>query len=313
VLTEVEQQALIDAHEAFPVPLNPNIDPVTGQLTPLAALGRDLFFGEDSTGLNPSLRHAGCAECHPKFDPGDMFGETERLFTADKLPSLLTGTPGGLPANDPGCQSLAENLIGDGFRDVNTGVDLDIDGFPGIDVDRNGDGIDDRESYEPMYPDTAADFVRDDPNSWPCPVDPFDPFAPPKTLLRAAESFGVPTKLGLFASGPYFHDHVASSLRALLDPSLQSDQATLVDYDKDGDPANDMHPLYAKYGDPSFPVANKIFNEVHDVRGNDLFAPSSSKVQLDLRSADEALLNGIPVAQQIDADLEALLAFLESL
>ena len=35
--------------------------------------------------------------------------------------------------------------------------------------------------------------------------------------------FSVPTKLGVRSTGPYFHDHVACSLRNLLDPELQSD------------------------------------------------------------------------------------------
>ena len=45
----------------------------------------------------------------------------------------------------------------------------------------------------------------------------------------------------------------------------------------------------------------KNFNEFHDVRGHEEFFPGVSKVQQDLMSTN------------VDADIEALLAFIESL
>lgn len=316
IMTDLEQEALSAVHEDFPIPLNPHIDQVTGELSALAALGQDLFHGTDNTGLNPSGRNAGCATCHPIDAPSDPFGETIRWFTADHVPSLLVGDPTGLESLDPNCTSLAENLIGDGFRNVNSGVDIDADDDFMADIDRNDDGIDDRESYGYQNSDKDDDFQRDDPNSWPCPQGGM--MGNPQTMFgRGEKFFSVPTKLGVFASGPYFHDHVVVSLRTLLDPQLQVDQTGILDYDRDGNPANDSHPLFTKYSGAALPHLNKFVNEFHDIRGNNLFAPGTnpnpSKVQLDLRSAVEAGVNGVTVTEQIDADIEALLAYIESL
>ncbi len=314
VLSAAEKQALIDVHEDFAVPLNPNIDESTGQLTAMAARGMDLFFGTNNAGFNPTGRAAGCAECHAIEDLADPFGETERFFTIDKIASVLTNDPDGLPTLDPNCTQLAQNVSqAAGFRNVNTAVNIDEDMTPGPDLDRNSDMITDVESYQPQNPDSDDDFLRDDANSWLCPQDGVTPMGPQKTFLRTARSFSVPTKLGVFASGPYFHDQVASSLRALLDPAIQADQSTLVDYDLDGIPGNDTHPLFSKYGDPSFPTLNKVFNDVHDVRGNSLFLPNLSKVQLTLLSATEAVVQGVTTQAQMDSDIEEILAFIESL
>jgi len=314
IFTDAERQSLIDVHEDFAVPLNPSIDESTGQLTAAAARGQDLFFGTNNAGFNPTGRSAGCAECHAIEELSDPFGETERFFTIDKLASVLTDDPNGVENLDPNCTQLAQNVSqAAGFRDVNTAVNIDEDFMGGADPDRNLDGIIDIESYEPQNPDTDDDFGRDDPNSWLCPVDGVDEMGPLKTFLRTGRSFSVPTKLGVFASGPYFHDHVASSLRALLDPALQADQSVIVDYDRDGNPANDTHPLFSKYSDGTFPTLNKIFNDVHDIRGNELFVASQSKVQLTLVSASEAIVQGVSTQAQIDADIEEILAFIQSL
>ncbi len=317
IFSTAEQIALIDAAEDFPAPLNPNLDQITGDLTPLAALGQDLFFGTNDTGLNPTGRQAGCLTCHLTEDLNDPFGETVRFFTADHVWSALVNDPEGVENLDPFCTTLAENLIGDAFRNVNSGVDIDTDNDLMPDIDRNVDGIDDRESYSAQNVDTDDDFSRDDPNGWPCPEDPDDPMGPQKLFTRQEKSFTIPTKLGVFTTGPYFHDHVAASLRTLLDPQLQADQSAIVDYDIDGIPGNDVHPLFFKYSDPSFPHLNKFINEFHDIRGNNAFVPgpnpNASKVQLDLRSAMEAVSNGVSVQVQMDNDVEALLAFIQSL
>ncbi len=308
VMTTAERQALIDVHEEFPVPLNPNLDQITGGLTTLAQLGEDLFFGTDLTGLNPSNRMAGCASCHPRDEPGDPFGETVRFFTSDHIPTLLTGDPLGLETLDPNCTSLAENLIADAFRNVNSGVNIDADDDLIADVNRNDDGIDDLESYLPQNPDTDDDFGRDDPNSYLCLGQNFS---------RVEKNFSVPTKLGVFASGPYFHDHVAATLRTLVDPQLQADQVNIVDYDFDGDTTNDVLPHFAQYSAASYPLMNKFINEFHDIRGNSVHAPGTnpnpSRVQLDLVSAAEAIANGVSTQEQIDDDVEAILEFIQSL
>jgi len=41
-------------------------------------------------------------------------------------------------------------------------------------------------------------------------------------FTRRAGFFSIPTKLGVFSTGPYFHDHAARSLRGLLDPDSQA-------------------------------------------------------------------------------------------
>ena len=101
-------------------------------------------------------------------------------------------------------------------------------------------------------------------------------------------AFSIPTKLGVFSTGPYFHDHVAYSLRTIVDPETQ---ATSTVY---GDPAWP--------GPATYPGLNKFFNEVHDVRGHEQFAPGASKVQLNLVSG-----------ANVNSDIEALLAFIQSI
>jgi YVTN family beta-propeller protein len=278
VLSDAQQQGLVDYHEVIPVPLNPNLDPVTGALTAQAALGQDLFFGTNATGLNPTGRNAGCAVCHPKFD---VLTQTVRSFTADFIdPPLLTQGE-NLEAYDPYCNPLKENIVGINIRNINSGanVDEDNDGFP--ELDRNFDGFNDLETYAIMNVDNDDDFTRDDANSYLCPDDPFGPPLPLKLFTRPPGKFSIPTKLGAFTSGPYFHDHVGSSLRALLDPSSQTT-----------DP---------KYGNPTYPKMQKFFNEFHDIRGHNDFVPQASKVQTNLQSTNK------------DADIDAILAFIQSL
>ena len=95
------------------------------------------------------------------------------------------------------------------------------------------------------------------------------------------------------------------------------DQSATFDYDNDGDPSNDVHPLFSKYSKANYPLMNKFVNEFHDIRGNNLFAPGTnpnpSKVQLDLRSAVQAANDGLTLTQQLDADIEAILAYIQSL
>lgn len=284
LLTDAEQQALIDAHERLPVPLNPNLDP-TGNLTQLAALGEDLFFGTNNSGGNPPpSRKAGCADCHQREDP-DTFAP--RGFTADFMDPILTGGE-NLGWFDPFCQKLQSNFVKDNLRNVNSGVDVDLDGDGFPDPDRNLDGYLDLETYAVMNTDKNDDFTRDDPNSYNCPSDPSEPTSPPKVFLREKQVFSIPTKLGVFSSGPYFHDHAATSLRMVLDPGAQ-----------------DVSPIYGAPAFPSvptpYPGLEKFFNEFHDVRGHQDIVPLSSKVQLTLHSTNA------------DADIEALLAFIRSL
>jgi YVTN family beta-propeller protein len=281
VLSDAEQQGLTDFHNIVPVPLNPNLDPVTGEYSALAALGKDLFFGTDDTGMNPSLRHAGCFACHPD---SDVTSGQARGYTSDFVDPRLTSSD-MLATLDPNCISLQENFVALNVRNVNSAVnvDNDMDGVP--ELDRNADGWVDIESYAVMNADGPGDFERDDLNGYLCPTDPTDPTSPPKTFLRGGTDFSVPTKLGAFSTGPYFHDHVAISLRTLLDPGSQQ-----------------THPVY---GDPSFPAMTKFFNEFHDIRGNEIFVPGASKVQLTLQT----LAHG----STFDADIEALLAYISSL
>ena len=290
--TDAEQIALIDYHEEIPIPLNPNLDPVTGDLTPLAQLGRDLFFGLNDTGLNPTLRHAGCAECHSIEETNPGSSPVPRLYTADFLNPLITQQP-VLDLWDPDCFSLRENIVQINIRNVNTGVNIDIDGDGVPDSDRNLDGYSDLETYTPQNVDREDGFKRDDPNSYPCPCDPsFDPLCDPadpfRHFGREATHFSIPTKLGVFATAPYFHDHGPLSLRALIDPEVQTSADSVY-----GDAA------YADGVSRAGLVKN--FNEFHDVRGHEEFFPGVSKVQQDLMSTN------------VDADIEALLAFIESL
>lgn len=290
LFSDAEQQALTDYHEKIPFPLSPMRDPQTGALSAQALLGRDLFFGTNDTGLNPTGRHANCFECHPsEVNTGSNPGP--RFFTADFLPPAFSGGE-NFPTFDPNCFSLRENIAQLNIRNVNTGVNVDIDNDSIPDVDRNFDGYDDRETYVPMNLDGHDDFQRDDPNSYPCPCDPTfesncDPVTGTRIFTRAPTHFSIPTKMSVFSSAPYFHDHVVFSLRALLDPAAQM-----------------IHPVYGDpaYGlNPTRPGTMKIFNEAHDVRGHETFVPGASKVQLTLLSTD------------VEADIDAILAFISSL
>lgn len=278
LMSDSEQQALIDYHNIVPVPLNPNLDPVTGAYSTLAAEGKDLFFGTNDSGLNPSGRDAGCAACHPDQD---LFGDP-RGYTADFLNPLLTSGE-NLGSLDPNCFSLRPNIVAANIRNVNSGVNIDFDPNSMMLYDRNNDGIADEETYVPMNADADDDFTRDDTNSYMCP----DPGGPGglRLFARPAEDFSIPTKLGVFSTGPYFHDHSVSSLRILLDPAAQQT-----------DPV---------YGDAGFPGLNKFLNEFHDVRGDGSVVPNSSKVQLTLMTASST--------NTIEDDIEALLAYIESL
>jgi len=279
VMGDLEQQGLSDYHEIIPVPLNPNLDPMTGDLTASAALGQDLFLGTNDTGMNGSLRHAGCFTCHPDMDTATM---TTRAYTTDFLDPLLSRGE-NLQSFDPSCFSLRQNIIlSVNIENVNSGVNVDVDNDGFADMDRNGDGVIDIESYMPMNVDRDDDFERDDTNSYMCPETPGDPMSPLRTFFRDEVQFSIPTKLGVFATGPYFHDHSAASLRLLLDPTTQQT-----------DPV---------YGNPAFPALNKFHNEFHDVRGLNMAA---SKVQLTLQT----VANG----STIDADVQALLDYIRSL
>jgi hypothetical protein len=283
-LTDAEQQAMVDAHEKIPVPLNANWNLAAGTLTAQAQLGQDLFFGSNDTGLNPTGRLAGCAECHPRQDP--VFGQP-RGFTADFLEPVLTSGE-NLESFDPFCFSLQGNIVAINVRNVNSGCDIDFDFDGNPDVDRNLDGYNDLETYAIMNTDKDDDFFRDDPNSYMCPEDPAVPNGPLKHFLRDMRSFSIPTKLGVVTSSPYFHDHSAYSLRMVVDPVAQS-----------------IDPVYGTPafggGAPPYAGLNKFFNEFHDVRGHNDIVPNSSKVQLNLQSIN------------VQADIEAILAFIQSL
>lgn len=289
VFTNAEQTGLTDYHEKIPVPLNPNLDPITGGLTANAALGKDLFFGTNDTGQNSTLRTAGCANCHPigspVIIPSGLPGPA--AFTMDQLDAIVVNDLDYLENNDSSCIVLKENIIALNFRDVNSGVNVDKDEDTFPDLDRNADGYSDVESYVPMNADNDDDFTRDDPNSWPCPDDgSVPPSGPQKIFTREESAFSIPTKLGLVTTGPYMHDHSLVSLRAVLDPQSQTT-----------DPV---------YGDPSYPSTQKFFNEFHDIRGKQDLVPSSSKVQLTLQST-------ITPGATIQGDIEAILEFIRSL
>ena len=294
VLTNAEQQGLVDYHEILPFPLNPNLDPVTGQYSAQAALGKDLYFGTNTTGLNPTGRNAGCVACHPDAETNPFANPGPRFYTADFIdPTLTHGEM--LASLDPDCVTLRENFVTINMRNVNSGANVDVDGDSIPDTDRNFDGFDDRETYAVMNRDKDDPFLRDDHNSWLCPCDPqIDPNCdvnnPYRMFTRTQVSFSIPTKLGVFASGPYFHDHAPYSLRSLLDPESQA--------------------ISSVYGSPAFPLGPaypgllKNFNEVHDLRGHEQFVPGASKVQTTLQSGSIA---------QKNADIEALLAYIQSL
>jgi YVTN family beta-propeller protein len=288
LLTTAEQQALIDYHETIPVPLNPNLDPVTGQYSPTAAIGADLFHGRNDTGTNGTGRHAGCFECHPDEDLLHATFPGPRAFTVDFLDPALSLTADTLGGLDPDCTVLVGNNVeGIQLRNVNTGVNIDLDNNGVPDLDRNADGFRDTESYTPMNTDKNDDFQRDDPNGYQCP-DINNP-GQNLTFARGMRFFSIPTKLGVFSTGPYFHDHIAFSLRALVDPVSQIK-----------DPVYGT-PAYLAVGKPELPEGKKTYNDVHDVRGHEKFAPLASKVQLNLQSVDK------------DADVEAILAYIQSL
>lgn len=292
IFDPTQRQSLIDYHEQIAFPLNPNLDPVTHALTPLAMLGQDLFFGSNDTGLNPFARSAGCATCHPRVETNPFNNPGPRLFTVDTLlPELVDGSD--MSAFDPDCFSLRENIVAINIRNVNSGVnvDADNDGFP--DLDRNLDGFVDIETYIPMNADQHVEFQRDDPNSYLCPCDPIndpncDPLNPFNSFERSAEHFSIPTKLGVFSTAPYFHDHAVYSLRAITDPAAQMDMSPGSTYGN------------GAYNDANArPGLTKNFNEFHDIRGHG--APTLSKVQSTLSSTDK------------DADINAILAFIQSL
>lgn len=291
IFSQAEQKGLNDYHEVIPSPLNPNLEHGTGDLTPLAQLGKDLFFGTNDTGMNLTGRDAGCANCHS--DTAIVGGQTEmRFYTVDHVNELLEENQ-ALGILDPDCFSLRENIVSNGVRNVNTGVNVDEDGDGQPDADRNLDGYVDIETYTPMNIDLDDDFTRDDPNSYDCPCTPGSFGCTPdgtREFTRNKRNFSVPTKMGVFATAPYFHDHVPYSLRTMLSPS---DQALDPQY---GQPA---------YGGGGFvyPGLNKVFNEEHDVIGHEDLG-GISDVQLTLQSGSPA---------QARADMEAILAFIESL
>jgi hypothetical protein len=278
IMSDVEQQGLIDFHDVTPFPLNPFFDENTGQLTNQAKLGRDLFFGSNDTGLNPSGRHAGCFVCHPETDP--TFG-SPRLYTADVVDPFFADNLDFGYVWDDLCISLQENIVSTNLRNINSGINVDENGDLIPDPDRNVDGYNDLESYVPMNIDAEVSFTRDDPNSYPCPLDPFfDPNGPKKVFHRTAVNFSIPTKLGAWATGPYMHDHSLISLRNLLDPASQM-----------------FDPVY---GSSSYNTVFKFYNEFHDLRGHEDLVPQSSKVKLSLGVASQA-------------DIDAILSFVQSL
>jgi YVTN family beta-propeller protein len=296
LFTDAEQQALTDFHEKMAVPLNPNLDPVTSAPSTLSDEGQDLFFGTDNTGLNPTMRDAGCAACHSIFEPINDPGP--RFFTEDFLPDILSSGEnlGGL---DPDCFTLQENIAAPSIRNVNTGANIivDVTGDMIPDADRNQDGFDDTETYAVMNPDADDDFLRDDGNSYLCPCVPgvdfnCDAGSATRLFTREQTKFSIPTKLGVFSTGPYFHDHVTYNLRQLVDPDLQTGSTF---YSTTGGDAIYGSAAYAP--DPAFPGVNKLFNGEHDIRGHG----ASSKVQATLVSTDA------------DLDTLRILAFIQSL
>lgn len=285
LFSDADQQGLLDYHNTVPIPLNPNWDLANSSLTPEAALGQDLYFGENSTGMNPTGRSAGCAACHPKVD---TLGATA-AFTADIFQAFPDVTAGeNAEIVDPFCFSLQENIMAQQIRNVNSAVNSDDDYDGNADMDRNSDGWIDIESYTPLNPDNDDDFTRDDPNSYLCPSDPYDPNSPLKLFTRAPGNFSIPTKLGAFSTPPYMHDHSLYSLRSIVDPITQMSD-----------------PVYGSPGqlfsNPAYNNTQKWFNEFHDLRGHEDFVQGASKVQIDLVSTD------------VQDDIENILAFISSL
>lgn len=293
LFSDAEEQGLIDYHEVISPPLNPFRD-ANYDLTADAAFGRDLFFGRNDTGLNPTLRTANCFECHDDTGVDPLTNNPgPRFFTVDFVTPLLEGGK-QLGALDPECFSLGAATAANGLRNVNTGANVDLDNNSVVDVDRNGDGFDDRETYAVMNPDISDDFRRDDPNGYLCPCDPqtdpnCDAQNPFRLFAREPALFSIPTKLGVYATGPYFHDHSTYSLRGLVDPEAQM-----------------FDPVYGDvaYGLPdNRPGVFKIYNEAHDIRGHEMApgSPGDSKVQQTLNSTDAT------------ADTERILAFIKAL
>ncbi|HKE01319.1 MAG TPA: hypothetical protein VKE69_09940, partial [Planctomycetota bacterium] len=249
IFTDTEQEALIAYAEKLPVPLNPNLE--NADLSVDAKKGRDLFFGTDTFQpgvFNPTLRASNCSSCHTiLLGSGDP-----AWFTSDQIKILDTGLD---QAHQDPCLTLKENFMGEAIQDVNSGVNLHDD-LDQLIVDRNVDGIPDTEGYTPMNIDKDKSFTRDDPNSTKCP-DPNDPNYPdpdlsaPLVFTRPQAKFNIPTKMGVFFTGPYFHDHAVASLRSTIHPASQV-----------------------------FPPLNKLQNTAHDVFG--------SNVQTFLQSAGPA-------------------------
>jgi hypothetical protein len=188
---------------------------------------------------------------------------------------------------DPFCFNLQGNIVALNIRNVNSACNVDIDGDGIPEPDRNSDGYIDIETYPVMNWDGRSDFTRDDPNSYLCPSDPRDPNSPLKVFERDMRHFSIPTKLGVFSSAPYFHDHAAMTLRAVVDPGVQS--------------ASSIYGSGAYPGATPFAGLNKFFNEFHDLRGHEDIVPNSSKVQLNLQSTN------------VQGDIEALLAYIQAL
>jgi hypothetical protein len=192
----------------------------------------------------------------------------------------------------PSCFSLRENIVALNIRNINSGLNVDENGDGVPDADRNADGYNDLETYVPMNDDGHDDFRRDDANSYDCPCDPTvdgncDAATSTRVFTRDPGGFSIPTKLGLFATGPYFHDHSTFSLRSLVDPQTQM-----------------TSPIYgtpAFPGQTPYPGLYKFFNEFHDVRGHEQFVQGASKVQTTLNSPN------------VEADIEAILAYIKSL
>ena len=209
-----------------------------------------------------------------------------RAYTADFLNPILTDSD-QIGTVDPFCFSLRENIVAENIRNINSAVNevVDVDGDTVPDTDRNLDGFDDLETYTPMNIDTSDDFMRDDTNGYLCPQDPMMPMGPLRTFMRGSGLFSIPTKLAVFSTGPYMHDHSISSLRNLLDP-----QAQQTDPD---------------FGDPSYPGLNKFINEFHDIRGNGTFVPMASKVQ--------TTLSTLASGSTFELDISVILAYISSI
>jgi cytochrome c peroxidase len=228
IFTDDEQEALVAFAERLPVPLNPHL--VGADLSPDAKLGRDLFFGINDTSLNPGLRNSNCQSCHAIQLPSG----SPAWFTNDQLKIFDSNFD---QAHQDPCLVLRESVMGEAVSNVNSGVNIRDEQTNQLIVDRNADGISDLESYTPMNEDGSGDFTRDDPNS----VDCLESGGGQTVFNRAATNFNVPTKMGAFFTGPYFHDHAVRSLREVLDPQAQT-----------------------------FPSLNKLRNTQHDVRGTNV-------------------------------------------